>query len=290
MKKLLKWIPVVAIAALAGCDDHKMEVDRLNRYNDSLVSVTAMRDSVINDFMASFNEIEQNLDSIASTQEKIEGTMEQGQLRGTAKDRIREDIQAINKMMAENRDKVAELSKKLKRSNSKLAQFEKTVARLNNQIAEQDTQMYALNERINGLNMEIATLNSTIDTLNYVKTTQSDTIARQVERLHTAFYVVGDEDELKNRQIITERGGVLGFGKTPVVASQLKDKEFTKIDYTATLTIPVQSKDEDVKIATEHPATSYTLEKDNEGKVTNLKINNPDEFWSISKYLVVMKD
>jgi DNA repair exonuclease SbcCD ATPase subunit len=280
---------VVAIA-IAGCDDNKMEVEKLNRYNDSLVSVTAMRDSVINDFMASFNEIEANLDSIASTQEKIEGTMEQGQLRGNAKDRIREDIQAIEKMMAENRDKVAQLSKKLKRSNAKLAQFEKTIERLNIQIAEKDTQMYALNERINGLNMEIASLNSAIDTLHTVNTTQADTIRQQVERLHTAYYVVGDENELESRQIVDKRGGVLGIGSTTVVASQLKDKEFTKIDYTQTLTIPVQSKDEDVKIATKHPATSYTIEKDNDGKVTNLKINDPDEFWSISKYLVVMKD
>lgn len=289
MKSFLKWLPVLAIA-VAGCDDHKQEVDNLNRYNDSLVSVTAMRDSVINDFMASFNEIEQNLDSIASKQDKIEGTMEQGQLRGNSRDRIREDIQAINRMMEQNRKQVAELSKKLRRSNSKLVQFEKTVERLNNQIAEQDTQMYALNEKINGLNAEIVTLNTTIDTLNQVKTWQADTIQHQVERLHTAYYVVGDEDELKRREIVSERGGVLGFGKTPVVASSLKDKEFTRIDYTATTTIPVQSKDEDVKIATEHPASSYTLEKDGEGKVTNLKINDPAEFWSISKYLVVMKD
>lgn len=289
MKSFLKWLPVLAIA-VAGCDDHKQEVDKLNRYNDSLVSVTAMRDSVINDFMASFNEIEQNLDSIASKQDKIEGTMEQGQLRGNAKDRIREDIQAINRMMAENRDKVAELSRKLKRSNSKLIQFEKTVARLNDQIAERDTQMYALNERINGLNTQIVSLNSTIDTLNQVKAWQNDTIQSQVSRLHTAYYVVGDEDELKRREIVAERGGVLGFGRTPVVASTLKDKEFTRIDYTATTTIPVQSDDEDVKIATKHPASSYTLEKDQNGKVTNLKINDPDEFWSISKYLVVMKD
>ena len=289
MKRFLIYLPVLAIA-MAGCDDNHEEVDRLNRYNDSLVSVTAMRDSVINDFMASFNEIEQNLDSIASKQDKIEGTMEQGQLQGNARDRIREDIQAINQMMADNRTKVEELTKKLRRSNNKLAQFERTVTRLNNQIAAQDTQMFALNERINGLNTEVATLRGNIDTLNIVNATQADTIRNQVERLHTAYYVVGTPDELKDRQIITERGGVLGIGRTPKVESQLKDKEFVKIDYTETLTIPVQSKDDDVKIATEHPATSYVIEKDAQGKVMNLRINNPDEFWSISKYLVVMKD
>lgn len=289
MKNFLLAVPVAAIALLSGCDDHKAEVERMNRHSDSLMAVTEMRDSVINDFLTSFNEIEQNLDSIASRQDKIEGTMEQGgQMRGTAKERIREDINAINQLLIENRDKVVELTKKLKRSNSQLAKFQATVARLNNQIAEQDTAMTALNERISGLNMEIVQLHTNIDTLTNVTNVQAGTISDQTNKLHTAYYIVGTPKDLEARQIVYKKGGVLGIGKTANVASTLKGKDFTQIDYTQTTTIPVSG--DEVKIATQHPFESYTLEKDANGNVTSLKINNPDEFWSISKYLVVMKD
>ena len=37
---------------------------------------------------------------------------------------------------------------------------------------------------------------------------------------------------------------------------------------------------------TTHPVGSYALEKDSKGEVV-LKIMNPKEFWSVSKYLVI---
>lgn len=37
---------------------------------------------------------------------------------------------------------------------------------------------------------------------------------------------------------------------------------------------------------TTHPNGSYAFEKDDEGLLT-LKITNPQEFWSVSKYLVI---
>ena len=39
-------------------------------------------------------------------------------------------------------------------------------------------------------------------------------------------------------------------------------------------------------LLTTHPAGSYALVKDEKGQLT-LVINNPDEFWSVSKYLVI---
>ncbi len=38
---------------------------------------------------------------------------------------------------------------------------------------------------------------------------------------------------------------------------------------------------------TNHPAGSYTLEKDAQNQYV-LRINNPQEFWSVSKYLVII--
>ena len=59
---------------------------------------------------------------------------------------------------------------------------------------------------------------------------------------------------------------------------------FTQIDIRTTKEIKLYSKDADV--LTTHPTGSYALEKDDKGLLT-LKITNPKEFWSVSKYLVI---
>ena len=59
---------------------------------------------------------------------------------------------------------------------------------------------------------------------------------------------------------------------------------FTQVDIRTTKEIKLYSKDAD--ILTTHPTGSYALEKDDKDQLT-LKITNPKEFWSVSKYLVI---
>ena len=40
------------------------------------------------------------------------------------------------------------------------------------------------------------------------------------------------------------------------------------------------------ELLTTHPAGSYQLVKDDKGQLT-LKITNPSQFWSVSRYLVI---
>ena len=59
---------------------------------------------------------------------------------------------------------------------------------------------------------------------------------------------------------------------------------FTQVDIRTTKEIKLYSKD--ATLLTNHPAGSYTLDKDDKGQLT-LKISNPKTFWSVSKYLVI---
>ena len=66
--------------------------------------------------------------------------------------------------------------------------------------------------------------------------------------------------------------------------SDINKDYFTQVDIRTTKEIKLYSKDAD--ILTTHPAGSYALEKDDKGQLT-LKITNPKDFWSVSKYLVI---
>ena len=60
---------------------------------------------------------------------------------------------------------------------------------------------------------------------------------------------------------------------------------FTKIDIRVDKEVKLYSKY--AKILTIHPSDSYKLAQDVSGQYV-LRINNPDLFWSTSKYLVIL--
>ena len=89
------------------------------------------------------------------------------------------------------------------------------------------------------------------------------------------------------RKIINKTGGLLGIGRTSQIDPNIDNSKFTRIDYTKVNDIDLNSTG--AKIITAHPSDSYALDK-NHGKTINLMINDPEKFWSASKYLVVIQD
>lgn len=284
-----KLIFVVAIAAtIASCNNNQEVIDQANRTRDSLSSIINERDSSLNDFLTSFNEIEKNLDSIARKQASINVNVDkQGELNKSTKERINDNIATINLLMNENRVKIAELNRKLKNAGSKSEHFEKMIQTLNDQIAQKDRELADLNDKLNSLNTQVAQLQTSVDTLSQSNIAKAKTIDEQTTSLHTAYYVVGKSKDLQTLKVIDKTGGLLGIGKTSKLASNVDNNKFTRIDYVQVLTIPIDSKE--AKLITTHPSDSYTMNKEKD-KVVSLQITNPEKFWSASKYLVVVKD
>jgi DNA repair exonuclease SbcCD ATPase subunit len=286
MKKL--FIAALISVSFAACNNRQAEIDQANRAKDSLASIINERDSSLNEFLISFNEIENNLDSIAKRQNAIDvNVSSQGEMTRTTKDRINDNIAAINQMMNENRQKIDELNRKLKASGGKIKHLETIIQTLNEQLASKDRELAELNEKLAGLNTQVAQLQTSVDTLSKITASQSQTIAEQTTSLHTAYYVVGKSKDLQTMKVIDKSGGLLGIGKTAKLSSSFDNKNFTRIDYSQVNTIPVDSKN--AKIVTTHPADSYSMNKEND-KVVSISITNSEKFWSASKYLVVVKD
>ena len=60
---MLAWVVLV----VTSCDNRQAEVQSLTNRGDSLEAIINGRDSALNDFINSFNEIEANLASVAKT-------------------------------------------------------------------------------------------------------------------------------------------------------------------------------------------------------------------------------
>lgn len=288
MRKLI----LISAASLILFSCKQAELDRSNEQKDSLIAVLKERESVLteketslNDFIASFNEVERNLDSVAVRQKIINVSTDKGEVKGSQKDRINEQIKAINDLMDKNRKAISDLTRKLKKSNSANAKLQAAVETLTAQLAAKDSELAALNEKLNALNAQVTKLQLTVDSVSKQNMAQSQTIAENTASMHTAYYIIGKTKDLQEAKIIDRKGGLLGMGKTSQISEDVDKSKFTKIDYTQTTSIPVNSNK--IKIITSHPADSYKLDKDANGMVKNIVVITPEKFWGISKFLVI---
>jgi prefoldin subunit 5 len=292
LKKLITMKKLLMIAASAilavGCHNYKADVETLNKEKETLVSDTKQKNAMIDEFVASMNEIETNLASITEKQAAINMSASNPEMTRSQKDRINEEIAAINDLMKTNKDKIADLQKKLKRSNARVGEFEKMIATLTQQVESKDKELADLNVKLNELNGQVATLNTSVSTLTAQNDEKTKVIDDQTSKIHTAYYTKGTYKELESKNVLTKEGGFLGIGKEQKVTNDFNPDAFAKVDITQTKVIPIESKN--AKVITTHPTSSYVLETKEQDKkyVTNLVINDPDQFWKASKYLVVM--
>ncbi len=281
MKKILVF--VLGVVLLSSCESHKAELAQAAKEKDSLIAVVSSKDAVINDFLSSFNEVENNLMAVTQKQNMVSSNAG-SEMKKPTKEMINEQINAINDLMDQNKKKIAELNSKLKKSSGKNAELQKMIATLNDQMEQKNKELEALNQQIATLNTKVEKLNTDVSDLTAQNETKKKTIDEQTVAMHTAYYTVGNSKQLRDTKVINKEGGFLGLGKHPILRSDFNADAFKQIDITQTTSIPVNSKE--AKMITTHPADSYKMNMEN-NKVTNIVITNPDKFWKASKYLVV---
>ena len=196
----------LSLAFITSCNTKETEVAKStpDPEKDSLIKVTTERDESLNELLASFNEIERNLDSVAAKQQIIYANTEKSgrDLKRAQKDRIINEIQAINSLMSQNAEQIASLKRKLSKSNRKNKQMDETILTLSNQLEQKNIELTALNERLHALDSEVAQLKMSVDTLTQQNIAKSGTINENVATLHTAYYVVGKSKELQEAKLI----------------------------------------------------------------------------------------
>ena len=280
MRKFLFF--ALALLALASCKDktNTRETADLNQRIDSLNRVNVQKDNEINDMLETLNTIEDGFRAINEAQGRV--TVERRGEGSDAAQRIRENMQFINETMTQNKDLINKLRLRLRDSNTASEQLRKTLENLTAQLETKESELAVLRQELEAKDIHIAELDEQVSQLNEDVTTLKDdkarkeeTISQQDKELNTAWYVFGTKRELKEQNIL-KSGEVL--------QGNFNKNYFTKIDIRVDKEIKLMSRD--AKLLTNHPAGSYTLERD-ANKQYVLRITNPQQFWSTSKYLVV---
>ena len=282
MKKLA--VLIVCAAMLASCDGFKGGSKDLKAENDSLLIELSQRNAELDEMMGTFNEIQEGFRQINDAESRVDlkrGTITENS--ASAKQQIASDIEFITKQMEENKAQIAKLQAMLKSSKNNSAQLKKAVESLTQElvtkqqrIEELQAELASKNIRIQELDAAVSGLSADKESLAAENEAKARTVAEQDKAINAAWFVFGTKSELKSQKIL-QSGDVLKN-------ADFNKDYFTQIDIRTTKEIKLYSKR--AELLTTHPAGSYELVKDDKGQLT-LKITNPKEFWSVSKYLVI---
>lgn len=282
---ILSLMAAAAMAAVActSCVS-KQTAARVETQRDSLAVVVSEKDSLIHLVFDDINAISENLAMIKSRENLITVA---GESEGSRRpiEEINNDIAAIDRLLQENKTKIASLQRSaalLRKANLRIDGLEKMIADLNQQLADKRSEVEQLRENLARMGVQVETLSEEVAQQSArIEDLSTEKVELQ-NQLHTVYYIVGSEKELRDAQIINKQGFI---GRTLTVGTTANLDSFTVADSRLLTEIPVGHKK--ATVVSSHPEDAYELVTNADKTVEKLLITDPARFWESSKILIV---
>lgn len=277
----------IFILAMIGCTDQNKITElqetqqKLQMEKDLLEEQSKLKDGYIEEYTKTVNDVYDYLEKIR----KREGLLMrysqelEGDKTVEMREKIMTNLTSIDTYIANSRKEITRLRNNMSDSEVKYLELEKTIENLSTLINEKEAEIASLRSEISQLTELVAETESKLRE-------KAELAAVQEQRLNTAYYIIGNDSDLREKNIIDKRGGILGLGRTTTLAEDIDNAYFTPADITETDSIRIASEMKAVKIISSHDPDSYhmTEQADNH---TVLEIINPESFWKM-KYLVIL--
>lgn len=265
--------------------DHNSQLALMENQKLLFTEQLVERDSMINDWLSTFDEIESNLNAIKQKEKIINMQTSDSEFPKGKKEQVLEDIKYINTLIDENKKKIAYLNSQLKKSGNTITGLQARVTELETSMQQYEMAITELKTTLTEKDFEIEQLNTRMFALQDTLIFKDETIDNQTDKMNQAFLATGTFKDLREKGLVSKEGGFLGIGRKESLKEDFPDSLFEMIDVTEIKTIPVNSRK--AKLITEHPTNSYQLIRENENTIAYIEIKDPSEFWKISKYAVV---
>lgn len=286
----------IIIAGLIIFNNNQSHIQKLNSEKTELGQVLHERDSIVSDLLSAFDTIENNLTFINEKRSKL--VVENSENRLSKNESLIADIRLMNTMLEESSIKIEELDKKLNSSGiqlqsfkNKIAELQKNIEQQNTQIAEfknhfeeQNTKLAYFKNQNENLQSEVVSMRDSVNKKQQIIVEKEEIIVQKINELNKGFFASGTYKELQNNGILLKKGGFLGIGKNKILQNNFNQDSFTQIDISENKVIPLHARK--VNLISDHPLNSYRfIEED--GLITKLEIEAPEDFWKISNYAVI---
>jgi tetrahydromethanopterin S-methyltransferase subunit F/uncharacterized coiled-coil protein SlyX len=265
--------------------EHTKLLNLMETQKTSMTEQVSSRDSVISEWITTFDDIQKNITLIKEKEKLITVNSANAEISNDKKLQVLEDIKTINTLLEQNKKKIASLNAQLKKSGGTIKVLQVKISELEASMKQNENEITELKSNLVEKKFEVEQLNTQVAVMQDTIAKKDETISTKTNELNKAFYVCGTYKELKAKGLLTKEGGFIGLGKTESLTGNFPDNSFTQIDITVTNSIAVNSKN--AKLISEHPAGSYELIRDKDKKIESILIKDPALFWKVSKYAVV---
>jgi DNA repair exonuclease SbcCD ATPase subunit len=258
-------------------DENKSETELIELRNKvaQLELESDQKDSVLNEAISFYNEIQSNLAKINIKEDEIRVRSNNPELTQEDQEWILQEIQNINFLRKQNAQNVGVLKKRIADKDLKISELENMTDRLVMQIRARDEQIASLQRTLADLDMEYSELFD-----EYQE--QVELALDVMKEMNTVYYAYGTLDELTANKVLVREGGFIGIGKKTNIAEDLNQEYFQSMNKTKVKEINIIG--EKPEMVTDHPISSYKWNG------TKLIILDAEKFWRISNYLVVTVD
>lgn len=285
------WMMVVLLAAATGCTS-KAELAKALAESKA---AEAQKDSLLTEVLETTQFVSDLNSELAKAKVVSLGSAGDPGVPGAELDREErkatlERIQQVIARLNESEAKLTQTESRAKNAKirnarllAQIATYKQTIEDLKTAAEQQRSEQEAI---IADQRTQIATLAGQVDTLNL-------TVGHLTAYKNRVYYAVGTKDELLRSGVVTKEGSkFLIFGGTRLEPARKPNLDaFTMIDKTQTLSIPLPRTDKNYKIVSRQSPEYLTGEVTEKGKVRGvLEIASPEEFWSASKYLILVQD
>ena len=237
--------------------------------NEELKKLYETSTSTINEIQSSLESLEQDLSGQLFTQKEIPGTSPEER-----RNRIISSIANMRDQIEADKKKIATLEKQLATSKNQLKGVQEIVNKLKASISEKEQIMDELQQRLGILNETLETERRTsaeeIQKREMTITEKEQQITQQSIEANTIYYVYGTRKELMSKGIMDRKGGLLGIGKVSTVRQNIPIEQFTSMNLLETQQISFPATKKGYSILTNHPATSYKVEKEGDQNILTI--------------------
>lgn len=275
-------------------DQLRKENREIRDRNAQLEMVTEQQSQMLAQYTEKLNQILDSLDAINGKQNEIDRMMTHGAEGGFVSTRydidvrIRANLAEIDERLRTSRMYQSEIRRLADRSGGRSAGITASVDRLNRLLIDKEREIQDLRRRVTELESTSKALEQEVARKQTTIEEKDQRIGRLESELREAFYIIGTGSEL--RALVKE--GVLqrqrsGFTQSLYrVGSDNYRYRLRRMDPTATR-IVIGGRLRGVEVVSLHQSYQRLYRFEKEGDDTVLVINDPLQFWDISKYLVL---
>jgi hypothetical protein len=266
-------------------DEQKKHLAIMENQKRSFTELLTTRDSMINESILTFDQIEKDLNTVKEKENIISMQSSDKEFSKDKKQQILKDIEYINTVLDQNKKKIASLTAQLKISGGTIKGLQVKIAELEASMKQRETEISDLKVALVQKDFEIGQLNTRMTDQQIAIAQKDEKISNQTAEMNKGFLASGTYKALKAKGLVSKEGGFLGLGKKESLHQDFSDSLFTQINITETKSIPVNSKN--ARLITDHPRSSYEMIRDKNNRIASIEIKDPEQFWKISKYAVV---